>query len=87
MSEQNNQLLEKLTTENRKYNEKLLLYILAKGKHELVTEEIMLEIMQDKLEAQSEGQTAQQYFGTDPKMAADELLTEINADNQTNLKE
>ena len=87
LSEQNNHLREKLTPENRKYYEKLLLYLRAKGKDEVVTEEILLEILQDMLEAQAEGQTAQQYFGTDPKMAADELLTEINADKQTNLKE
>lgn len=87
LSEQNNHLREKLTPENRKYYEKLLLYLRAKGKEEVVTEEILLEILQDMLEAQAEGQTAQQYFGTDPKMVADELLTEINADKQTNLKE
>lgn len=67
LSEQNNHLREKLTPENRKYYEKLLLYLRAKGKDEVVTEEILLEILQDMLEAQAEGQTAQQYFGTDPK--------------------
>lgn len=87
LSEQNNYLRKKLTPGNRKYYEKLLLYLRAKGKNEVVTEEILLEILQDMLEAQAEGQTAQQYFGADPKGAADELLTEINVDKQTNLKE
>lgn len=87
LSEQNNYLRKKLTPGNRKYYEKLLLYLRAKGKNEVVTEEILLEILQDMLEAQAEGKTAQQYFGADPKGAADELLTEINVDKQTNLKE
>lgn len=87
LSEKNNQLREKLTRENRKYYEKLLVYLRVKGKDEVATEAVLLEILQDMLEAQAEGQTAKQYFGTDPKVAADELLAEINADRKENLKE
>lgn len=85
--EKNNQLREKLTRENQKYYEKLLVYLRVKGKDEVATEAVLLEILQDMLEAQAEGQTAKQYFGTDPKGAADELLAEINADRKENLKE
>lgn len=87
LSEKNNQLREKLTRENRKYYENLLLYLRIKGKDELVTEAVLLEILQDMLEAQANGRSAQQYFGADPKVAADELVTEINGDKQANLKE
>ena len=86
LSEKNNQLREKLTRENRKYYENLLLYLRIKGKDELVTEAVLLEILQDMLEAQANGRSAQQYFGADPK-AADELVTEINSDKQANLRE
>lgn len=68
LSEKNNQLREKLTPENRKYYEKLLVYLRVKGKDEVATEAVLLEILQDMLEAQAEGQTAKQYFGTDPKV-------------------
>lgn len=87
LSEKNNQLREKLTRENRKYYENLLLYLRIKGKDELVTEAVLLEILQDMLEAQANGRSAQQYFGADPKAAADELVTEINDAKQANLKE
>ena len=42
LSEKNNQLREKLTRENRKYYENLLLYLRIKGKDELVTEAVLL---------------------------------------------
>ena len=41
LSEKNNQLREKLTRENRKYYENLLLYLRIKGKDELVTEAVL----------------------------------------------
>ena len=44
------------------------------GKNERQTEEMLLGILQDILEAQQNGVSAQDYFGKAPKPIADELL-------------
>ena len=83
MIEQNNYLRTKLTPENREYYEKILLYLRMKGNDEGETEKALLEILTDMVEAQTLGQTAQQYFGKTPRVAADELLHELNKDKQS----
>lgn len=72
----NNQLREKLTDENKKYYEQLLLYIRTAGlfydNHEI--ESLLLQILQDIISAQNDKQSAEKFFGKSPQAAADELI-------------
>ncbi|WP_067840474.1 hypothetical protein [Amphibacillus sediminis] len=76
MIDQNNQLRTQLTKENKKYYEDLLIYIRTAGLfyRDEEIEPLLLEILQDILLAQSDGQSAQDYYGQDPKARADELI-------------
>lgn len=75
---ENNRLRKQLTDENKKYYEDLLLYIRINGhKQEQATEETLLEILQDILEAQKNGRSAQAFFGKNPKEISDEILTAL----------
>ena len=47
------------------------------GKNERQTEEMLLGILQDILEAQENGVSAQDYFGKAPQPIADELLKQM----------
>lgn len=74
----NNEYREKLTPENKKYYENLLVYIrLNCTKSEQETEEILFEILEHLLEAQKEGKSPEEIFGDDPKAYADEIIGEI----------
>lgn len=75
----NNDLRKELTLENKKYYEELMVYIRANStfKSELDVEQILLDILNDILEAQFNNQTAQSYFGKDPKQSADEILKSL----------
>lgn len=76
MIEQNNQLREQLTDENKIYYEQLLLYIRTAGLFydDEEIETLLLQILQDILSAQSDGQTAEVFFGKNPQKAADEMI-------------
>ncbi|WP_054655397.1 hypothetical protein [Lentilactobacillus kisonensis] len=65
----NNQLREELTSENKKYYEDLMVYIRSKStfKRESDIEQILFDILTDIIDAQSNGQSARNYFGHDPK--------------------
>ncbi|KYC89952.1 hypothetical protein B4102_3959 [Heyndrickxia sporothermodurans] len=56
--EQNNKLREQLTPENKKYYEDILLYMRTFGffHEELETEQHLMTILQDILEAQKQGE-------------------------------
>ncbi|MCU9612658.1 DUF1129 domain-containing protein [Caldibacillus lycopersici] len=76
--EQNNQKRELLTQENEKYYSDMLLYIrLQWSLSEQQSEEILMELLDHLLEGQSEGKTAQQIFGADPKAYADEIILQL----------
>ncbi|CAI2547199.1 hypothetical protein AKUH4B410M_00170 [Apilactobacillus kunkeei] len=77
--EQNNELREKLNPENKKYYENLLLYIRAKAvfQKEEDVETTLLEILNDLIEAQSNGQDAEDYFGKDPEQLASEIIDNL----------
>lgn len=77
--EKNNQLRKQLTAENKQYYEELMMYIRANStfKSDLDVEQILLDILNDILEAQSNNQSAQSYFGKDPKQSADEILKSL----------
>src|SRR5699024_7312494 len=76
---QNNQLREQLTGENEKYYSDLLLYMRLNSfmKDQAAIESNLLEILQDIIDAQREGMTAEQYFGKNPNVLADELLHQV----------
>ena len=76
---QNNQLRAQLTGENEKYYSDLLLYMRLNSsmKNQAVVGSNLLEILQDIIDAQREGLTAEQYFGKNPKILADELLQQV----------
>lgn len=73
---ENANLQKQLQGANKQYYEDLLVYVRlnSMGKNERQTEEMLLGILQDILEAQQNGVSAQDYFGKDPQPIADELL-------------
>lgn len=75
---ENAKLQEFLNPINEEYYGNLLVYIRGKSflKDETVLEGALLEILQDILDAQENGETAEDYFGKQPKEIADELLKE-----------
>ena len=56
------------------------------GKNERQTEEMLLGILQDILEAQENGVSAQDYFGKAPQPIADELLKQLPNDAKQMVK-
>lgn len=79
MIEKNNELRDKLTPENKKYYEKILLYIRFKGLFgdDEMIETALLNILYDLLNAQESGISAEGYFGKEPKSYLDELFKEM----------
>ncbi|WP_368491019.1 DUF1129 family protein [Clostridium sp. BJN0013] len=76
MIEENNKLREKLTDNNKEYYEKLLLYIRSAGLFydDYEVESLLLQILQDIISAQNHGQSAEEFFGKNLQVAADELI-------------
>ncbi|RIW31588.1 DUF1129 family protein [Bacillus salacetis] len=74
MIEINNARREKLNDENKKYYEDMLIYIRTSDVDEHAGEELLLEILEHLLEAQENGQSAEEVFGSKPKQYCDELL-------------
>lgn len=72
----NNQLREKLNSANKQYYEDLLTYIRGKStfNRERDVEQLMLDMLHDLIDAQSNGQSAENYFGKNPQALADEIL-------------
>lgn len=72
-------LQESLTKENDKYYENLLIYvrIMALFRDEKKSEELLLEVLQDILDAQNQGISAETYFGENPKKTADEIIKQL----------
>ena len=78
--EQNNKLREHLSPENKEYYEDILLYMRTFGffYEELETEQQLMTILQDILEAQNHGESAEEYFGKDPKEVVDQLTKQFD---------
>ncbi|MCH3963927.1 MAG: DUF1129 domain-containing protein [Clostridium sp.] len=74
--ETNNQLRKKLTDENKEYYEQLLVYIRSAGLFydDCEIENLLLQILQDIISAQEDGQSAEEFFGKRPQLAVDELI-------------
>lgn len=79
MIEQNNVLREKLNDTNKTYYEQLLLYIRTTGLFydDYEVETLLLQILQDILSAQEDGQSAADFFGNNPQDAANELIEQL----------
>ena len=77
--ERNAELQEHLTKENKKYYGNLLVYIRVMSliRDEKKSEEMLLEILEDILEAQEHGQSAEHYLGKNPKQVADNIIKEL----------
>lgn len=77
--EKNNQLREQLTPENKEYYEDILIYIRTKSffHSEEDVENLLMELLNDILEAQINGETAISYFGNNPQQSVDNLLKQL----------
>ncbi|RBP25569.1 MULTISPECIES: DUF1129 domain-containing protein [Bacillus] len=78
--EKNNKLREQLSPENKVYYEDILLYMRTFGffYEELETERHLMSILQDILEAQKHGESAEEYFGKNPKEIVDQLTKQFD---------
>lgn len=76
---ENAKLQELLNPINEEYYGNLLIYVRSNSvfKDEKILEEALLEILQDILDAQENGETAEDYFVKQPKEIADALLKEV----------
>lgn len=76
--EQINERQDRLTKENKKYYDDILIYVrLSFDKSEQETEEILAEILDHILLAQEEGRQAADVFGVNPKMYLQEVIGEL----------
>ena len=72
-------LQESLTKENNEYYGNLVIYVRAMSlfRDEKKSEELLLEVLQDILDAQNQGISAEHYFGRNPKKIADEIIKQL----------
>lgn len=83
----NNELREKLLPENKEYYEKLLVYIRTSGLFydEYEVEALLIQILQDTISAQENGDSAMDFFGKSPQEAADELISNFGNGNKVEM--
>ncbi|PEA29947.1 DUF1129 domain-containing protein [Bacillus toyonensis] len=79
LMEKNNKLREQLSPENKVYYEDILMYMRTFGffYEELETEQHLMAILQDILEAQKHGESAEEYFGKNPKEIVNQLTKQF----------
>lgn len=79
LTQKNAVLQQQLIKENETYYSDLLVYIRTKTffRDELKTEELLMEVLQDILEAQDNGISAADYFGNSPKETANQIIEQI----------
>ncbi len=77
--ETNALLQESLTKENDKYYGNLLIYIRIMSFFRDIkkSEELLLAVLRDILDAQEQGISAEDYFGENPKEVADEIIKQL----------
>ncbi|MDR2976067.1 MAG: hypothetical protein LBV19_01975 [Streptococcaceae bacterium] len=75
---ENNALREQLSDENKVFYEDLLVIVRCKAlfRDESVYEETLLMILQDLIDAQTAGVSAEEYLGRDSYALADEIIAE-----------
>lgn len=80
--ELNNEKRKHLNEANLAYYENMLIYIRsASNKSEQQTEELLLELLEHLLQAQSEGKNATDIFGYNPEAYCKELIQELPREN------
>lgn len=86
--EENTQLQQLLTKTNEKYYANLVIYVrtMSLFRDEEKSEALLLEILQDILEAQEKGDTAEEYFGKNPKQIANEIIHNLSLSLSDTLK-
>ncbi|MDN6640295.1 MAG: hypothetical protein L0L10_05885 [Tetragenococcus sp.] len=86
--EENTNLQNYLTKTNEKYYGNLLTYVRAKSlfRDEQKSEQLLLDILQDLVEAQKSRMTAEEYFGKNPKQIADEIVRNLPINPASTLK-
>lgn len=77
MVRENNRLQEKMIPSNLKYYEDMVVYIRTSPVNEARGEELLLEMAQHLLDAQSKGKTAEEVFGSDPEAYCAELVANL----------
>ncbi|WP_429971497.1 hypothetical protein ACQW5G_02460 [Fructilactobacillus sp. Tb1] len=84
----NNQLRKQLNPENNKYYTELLVYIRLRSfsVNEHDGESMLLNILQDIIDAQNDGISAKTYFGENPQMVGNRILKENNISIMTTVK-
>lgn len=76
--EENTKKRELLHVPNKVYYEQLMIYIRTKMLlSEQKSEEVLMDMLDHLLEAQSEGKSAEDVFGTNPKAYADEVVEQL----------
>ncbi|MBM7836797.1 putative membrane-anchored protein [Alkalihalobacillus xiaoxiensis] len=81
--QQNNTKRESLTDVNKQLYEDFLMYFrtdLRVSEHD--AEELLMDILDHLLDAQSEGRSAHHLFGENPKEYADELIAQLPSENK-----
>ena len=79
LTQKNAILQQQLIKENETYYSDLIVYIRTKTffRDELKTEELLMEVLQDILEAQKNSVSAADYLGNSPKETADQIIEQI----------
>ncbi|SOC38074.1 DUF1129 family protein [Ureibacillus acetophenoni] len=86
--EQNNEKRKLLTPDNESYFSDLLIYIRMKPfKNERATEELLLDLLNQLLDAQQEGKSAKELFGSSPKQLANEMIQSLPQENTKSIVE
>ncbi|WP_166239193.1 DUF1129 family protein [Paenibacillus turpanensis] len=81
----NNEKRKQLTAENAAYYEKLLVYVRAEMLlSEQRSEELLMELLDHLLDAQAEGKSANQIFGSDPQQYCRDLIGSLPKENTKN---
>ncbi|WEV53885.1 hypothetical protein OZX65_03935 [Leuconostocaceae bacterium ESL0723] len=77
--EKSSELLEQLTPENEKFYSDFMDYVRSQNfdRDENQMESALLDILQDTIDAQSDGISAADYFGKNPKELGDEILRNL----------
>ncbi|NMO97433.1 DUF1129 family protein [Paenibacillus lemnae] len=87
MIAENNRLQAQMTPDNLNYYEDMVVYIRFSKIDETQGEELLLEMAQHILEAQEQGRTAEDVFGTDPKAYCADLVENLpKPDTMSTLK-
>ncbi|AST95731.1 DUF1129 family protein [Shouchella clausii] len=84
--EENNRLRQRLTPDNLKLYEDMMLYIRTDLRlAEYESEQILMEMLHHIVDSQKDGKTAKDVFGGNPKDYAEELIAELPREKKRNV--